>query len=582
VYRLLQILLAIGLVGMTLLGPAGAALAGGPVGNGTPASCNETTFKAALVGGGAVTFACGGPKTIQLTSPAAINQDTTIDGGSVITLTGNLATQLFSVGPGTNLTLKNITLDKGYANHHVGGAIINAGSLALDNVSIQNSVADNDGGAIWTSGPVSIRNSRLHDNNGKDGGAIYEQNPRPLTIDNSTFTHNTALDPHTGSGGAIALGPGAQLTMTGGSLINNFAPLEGGALNLAAGASATFAPGAAGGTSLSFNSVLGYGGAISNNGGRLVLEGASLDHNQTLTDSVAIGFGGAIDGEGAMLVHNSLFNSNQARFGGAVFVGGVLYNARADIQHTHFTGNQAAQNGGALYANTVTTTVTITDSSFEFNIATFGGGLSRTDARLSLSRSSITDNTAMNGGGLALQALPDPTDGPFVEIHDSTISGNLSTSGFGGGINNFGLLDLVNVTVGGNHQGLYNTSKPGSSAVARLENTVLDNLPGGNCGGDGTLPSSAGFNYSTDASCGLAGTGDQEGLGLNAMLGPLTNADSFTSYQMPQPGSPLINQIANGCSATDQRFALRVGQCDIGAIEFGGLLPRIFVPLIKK
>jgi len=579
VNRLLRVLLAVGLTGLTLLGPAGSALAGGPVGNGTPLSCDESTFKAALAGGGAVTFDCGGPKTIQLTSPAAINQDTTIDGGSVITLTGNLATQLFSVGPGTNLTLKNIILDKGYANHNAGGAIVNAGDLSLGNVTIQNSVADNDGGAIWTSGPVSIVNSTLQHNSGKDGGAIYVQNPTPLTIDNSSLTSNTALDPHTGSGGGIALGPGAQLTMTGGSLINNFAPLEGGALNLAAGALATFAPGAAGGTSLSFNSVLGYGGAISNNGGRLVLEGARLEHNQTLTNTAAIGFGGAIDGEGGMLIHNSLFNSNQARFGGAIFVGGGLFLAQADIQHTRFTGNQAAQNGGGLYVNTVTSTVTITDSSFEFNIAMFGGGLSRTDAHLSLSRSSITENAAKNGGGLALQALPDPTDGPYVEIHDSTISSNLSTSGFGGGINNSGLLDLVNVTIAGNHQGLFDTR---AGTTLRLQNSVLDNPPGLNCGGDGLLPSSAGFNYSTDNSCELAGPADQQGLGLNAMLGPLTNADSFTKYQLPQPGSPLINQIASGCSATDQRFALRIFSCDIGAVEFGGLLPRLFVPLLKR
>src|SRR6185369_9891040 len=152
------------MVGSLLAEPASAAPAAPPVGNGTPLSCTEGALKAAVALGGTVTFNCGGPLTIKLTSPAIISQTETIDGGNVITLTGNLATQLLTISAGHTLSLKNITLDKGYASHNAGGAIVDAGSLALNNVTIQNSVADEDGGAIWASGPVSIRNSRLHVN----------------------------------------------------------------------------------------------------------------------------------------------------------------------------------------------------------------------------------------------------------------------------------------------------------------------------------------------------------------------------------------------------------------------------------
>src|SRR5579859_834767 len=588
--RLIHVTLAVLLAGVMLVGPASAAPADAVVGNGTPLSCSESNFDAAVAGGGTITFDCGGPLTIQLTSPASITTDTTIDGGSAITLTGHLATQLFIVGVGANLSLKNIILDRGFGNHLSGGAILNAGNLSLDNVTIQGSVAGLNGGAIFATGPVSIRNSTLKNNSANSGGALYEQNPRPVTIDNSTFTFNTDLDPHAGVGGAIALGSGAQLTMTGGSLISNQAVLDGGALDLAAGASAVFAPGAAGGTLFQSNSALAYGGAISNNGGTLVLEGANLAFNQTLTDTIAIGFGGAIADEGAMSVDNSTFNTNQGRFGGAVFVGGNLFNAQADIQHTLFVANTAAQSGGALYANTVTTTVTIEDSNIEFNRANFGGGVARVNAHLSISKSSITNNLALNGGGLGVGAVPDPSDGPYVEVHDSTISGNLSTWGFGGGINNSGLLDLVNVTVADNHTsplpppnsaaGLYAVI---TGTVTRLQNSVLDN-PGVNCFSDAgaDAPTSGGSNYATDTTCGLSGFHDTQGEGLNPMLGSLTHDNSFTNYQMPQPGSPLIDQINGGCSPTDQIFALRRGNCDIGAVEFDGLLPRIYVPLMRK
>jgi len=70
----------------------------------------------------------------------------------------------------------------------------------------------------------------------------------------------------------------------------------------------------------------------------------------------------------------------------------------------------------------------------------------------------------------------------------------------------------------------------------------------------------------------------QTGTGLDPKLGPLTSDPSgFTSYRLPLVGSPLINAGFN-CLARDQRGASRPDACDIGAVEFGGLLPRAFIP----
>jgi hypothetical protein len=60
--------------------------------------------------------------------------------------------------------------------------------------------------------------------------------------------------------------------------------------------------------------------------------------------------------------------------------------------------------------------------------------------------------------------------------------------------------------------------------------------------------------------------------------GPLTSdPNGLTAYNLPLPGSPLINHGPQSCAPTDQRGALRPDACDIGAVEFGGLLPRFLV-----
>jgi len=76
------------------VGAATAAPAGTVVGG----ACTETNLNTALAAGGSITFNCGGPKTITLTSVKAIGQDTTLDGGSVIT-PRHLSTRLFSSPP---------------------------------------------------------------------------------------------------------------------------------------------------------------------------------------------------------------------------------------------------------------------------------------------------------------------------------------------------------------------------------------------------------------------------------------------------------------------------------------------------
>jgi hypothetical protein len=86
------------------------------VGNGTPSSCTDAALNAALAGGGLVTFNCGGPATIDIstgTGTKTIAADTCIDGGGGITISGeHRLLTIFSVNPGVNFTVKNLTIAK--------------------------------------------------------------------------------------------------------------------------------------------------------------------------------------------------------------------------------------------------------------------------------------------------------------------------------------------------------------------------------------------------------------------------------------------------------------------------------------
>ena len=582
---------------------AQAAPDGGVVGNGTPGSCTEAALNAALAHGGAVTFNCGGPTTISISSVKTITQSTRIDGGDSITLTGGLSTPLLHVEISASLSLSNITLTNAYNTNTSGGAIWSAGPLTLTHVTIKNSqtLPQYCGGALLVAGETLISNSAFEQNvAGLGGGAIcvLSQPGTKVQITNSSFFNNQATNPASGLGGALYVEYGtaivrdsvfilnlgvlggaievnnnAQLTMVNGSLSSNTA-VGGGGIFVGLGARVDLI----GNVFPSFftnNAASDSGGALYNAEGTVQISNANFSGNSAAPD--VSGYGGAIANLGVMTITTAYFGQNQGRYGGAVFVGGHGSDVNATIRHSAFYQNTANQLGGGLYTNVETTTIAVIDSAFNGNSAGSGGGIARFNARLSIYNSSLTHNMATSGGGgMWVSGGPTSGLGGYVEVHDTTISTNTSTSGQGGGVFNMDLINLANVTLKDNTNGIYNTN------ITRLHNTVLQSLNSPNCAG-GSLPSSAGGNFSSDTTCNLTGFQDQQGDGIDPKLGPLTiDTFSITSYHMPQVGSPLINAATPTCATRDQRGALRPDACDIGAVEFGGLLPRTYLPMLQK
>jgi predicted outer membrane repeat protein len=314
------------------------------VGTGTPASCTETTFNAALAlvvndnQGGTLTFNCGpDPDIILLSSVKNLAGIVTIDGGGKMTLDGQDLTRLFNINPRANpkdptiVALQNIDLNRGSSGAQpFGGAILaNAGTrLNLDNVSIRNSLASTSGGAIATFANVNldIANSRFQNNLAANGGAIATR--AIVNITGSTFTNNNASG---GQGGAIQSYE-QNLTVTASTFSSNGASEGGAIFKSAAVLSITE-------SSLDQNTSANNGGAIhvSSDVSRAVLESNYLRRNR------ANQLGGAVFALSEVFVFQSSFADNSAREGGALSVTGTL-----DIRKSTLANNSATAFGGAV------------------------------------------------------------------------------------------------------------------------------------------------------------------------------------------------------------------------------------------
>ena len=220
------------------------------------------------------------------------NQNETILNGQ------NLGT-LFTINPNITVTFQDLSLLNGNATT-IAGAILNQGTLSLDNCTFTNNNDNVNGGAIWnTDGELNINNCTFTDNTAsKFGGAISNVGWNPVdnstvNINNCIFNNNSVLN---GYGGAISnygFYANATTTITG-STFNNNSALNGysGAIDnygRYANASTIIT-----GCNFTYN-IANYGGAISN---RNSTENTSINlSNSSLDDNTAT-MGGAFFNDG--------------------------------------------------------------------------------------------------------------------------------------------------------------------------------------------------------------------------------------------------------------------------------------------
>jgi hypothetical protein len=184
----------------------------------------------------------------------------------VIQISGDDNSRIFTVTSGTQVILDDLRLVHGNG---------------VANNPLDTSNLDTNGGAILNFGTLTIDNSVLFDNFAADGGGAILNDLGTLTVDDSTLSSNatTGLNSVNGVGGAIWNFDGT-LTVEG--------------------------------STLSANSAAGGGAGILN-------EGTLTVDRSTLSDNVSGQEGGGIFNFATMTVSNSVLSRNIATFGAGAF-----------------------------------------------------------------------------------------------------------------------------------------------------------------------------------------------------------------------------------------------------------------------
>lgn len=172
------------------------------------ASCTDASLRAAMAGGGTVTFACDG--TITVANPIYNSANTVVDAtGRRIIISGGNRVQIFYVAANSTLALTHLTLVNGRSHDgangvyigpgnatpggpgEAGGAILNMGSMSLRDCIVTNNKTGNGGTGYGDQRPGGLQTPG---GDGGGGGGIY--NAGTLIVSNCLIIGNS-----TGNGG---------------------------------------------------------------------------------------------------------------------------------------------------------------------------------------------------------------------------------------------------------------------------------------------------------------------------------------------------------------------------------------------
>lgn len=373
------------------------------VGDGTPASCTEAAFDAALAvaqnGGGTITFNCGGPATLVFTSQKIITTSVAIDGNDQIMLSGGNSTSLFSND--ANLTLQNITLTDGYSSSS-GGAIANFGDLTLSHVTIRNSESDEHGGGIWSyQGTAELTSVTLNSNTAVGGGGGIYNILGTIMLTDATLSENTA-----NSGGGF-FNSGGTATLSNVTLSDNAASESGGGFLNFDASTATLSN-----VILSGNSAnTGGGGFLNGNSSTAVLS------NTTLSDNTAVVNGGGIfnANTSTATLTNMTLSGNSSDLGG-----GIYNNATITLTHVTLSDNSASSFGGGIFNVLDPNTHLMLKNSIVANSISGDdcSGQAADEALFSL----WSDDSCTFTNGSGSQPNTDPLLGPLADNGGSTLT----------------------------------------------------------------------------------------------------------------------------------------------------------------
>ncbi len=289
-----------------------------------------------------IVFDCGSdPWTITVTSAITFTEETVLDGGGLITLSGGGTTRILYLDSGYDQTTPRLTVQRltfrdgksqpGGDDTAVGGGAIyrDGGSLTVIECTFDHNRApspgqDIAGGAIYGfgGGETVIVRSVFTDNAASNGGAVGSLNG-DLTIIDSSFSNNAATGTdgnpgHGGCGGALYMdGRDEVTTLSCVTLQGNEAGAIGG----------------------------GFFRVSNDDSGSFSMDRSSVDGNRvTPTDS---GNAGGLYLQGLSLaITNSTISRNQAFYNGGIWIN------TCDVRMTNVTvaeNTAFGSNGGGIW-----------------------------------------------------------------------------------------------------------------------------------------------------------------------------------------------------------------------------------------
>ena len=182
------------------------------------------------------------------------------------------------------------------------------------------------------------------------------------------------------------------------------------------------------------NSVLQNNSAV-RGGGIYNFEGIITVIDSEFADNTVSSGGGGIytRSPGQLAISGSTFIGNDAYDGGAVYKQG----GDVTIVNSLLTGNSAATSGGGILSQN-SGSLTLENSQILSNTALYGGGINHTNS-ISITNSTFAYNIAQEGGGIFLST------GTHTVVN-TTVSNNTATD-LSGGLASYGDLTLRNSTI---------------------------------------------------------------------------------------------------------------------------------------
>jgi CSLREA domain-containing protein len=445
---------------------------------------------------------------------------------------------------------------------------ISAGSLpiVLDGGELLVSDDVEVNGTTATGTRVSIDaqgNSRIFDVNVTDGAFPGDESAvafQALVLTNGNANTNSSAP---NAGGAVDVKADDDVGFTDVDVTSSVAGVNGGGIHAAGGTSLVITTTGDGSSTISGNEAQGGdaasdpvrgGGGVWSAGSTTLRGNVTVDGNTASGDVTGSG-GGLLNEGGTLGIEDGVTVSNNTanRAGGGVEDNGGI---STTLDGATLTGNEATGDGDA---------------------AGNGGGLHSGGGDVRVFDGTVSDNTAVEGGGLWSSGLLTVVDDGMMTVIDNTATGDAASDGGGGIYNHGGDVTISNAEIDGNRAtgtsgsggGILNNGRPGDASLTLGAGVTVSNNAANRAGG-GIEDAAANGNVtsvtlnSATVSNNVAGTNPGNGGGLHSGGGNVSiNGGTFggntaqeggglwTDGELSISGTTIDGNAAQGARSDD-------------------------------